>query len=98
MIRLSAIVKKLAVFTLNDNLNIKYCMGSGLSQDLLEYEDENEKPKNFNYYFNNQRSFRVSRRHYPQYTRGYFYGYWEDLDYWDNLANQENPKEIEREF
>jgi hypothetical protein len=56
-----------------------------------------EKPKNFNYYFTDKRCFRVSRKHYPQYTRGTIYGYYEDLDYWDKLSNEES-NEIEREF
>lgn len=60
-----------------------------------------EKPKNFDYYFTNKRNFRVSRNHYPQYEKGNYFGYYEDLDYWDNLSfieNREIDNEIERAF
>ena len=35
--------------------------------------------KNFDYY-NGNRFFKISRRHYPEYTRGYVYGYWYNGD------------------
>lgn len=84
----------------------------GQSQSLLEYKEEPlimnaleypygvwsyEKPKNFDYFFTNKRCFRISRKHYPEYTRGYFYGYYQDLDYWDKESDKEEG-EIIREF
>ena len=34
------------------------------------------QPKNYDYYFTDKRDFKISRKHYPEYTRGYIYGYW----------------------
>ncbi len=42
---------------------------------LTEYDTI--KGKNFEYY-NGTRFFKVSRKHYRRYTRGYLYGYYED--------------------
>jgi hypothetical protein len=80
-------------------------MGASLSTTLHE-EDLNlnalhypygvwsyEKPKNFDYYFSKERFVKISRKHYPQFTRGYLYGYWEDVGYWDNI--DEGGKEVE---
>ena len=41
-------------------------------------------PKNFDYY-TGERFFKISRRFYPQYTRGYIYGYYEDDNYYKCL-------------
>ena len=57
-----------------------------------------EKPKNFDFYFTNKRCIKISRKLYPQYKRGYLYGYWEDLDYWDKLAQEEFAMDLYREF
>ena len=39
---------------------------------------EQHENKNIEYYKGN-RNFKISRRHYPQYTRGYIYGYYETI-------------------
>lgn len=48
-------------------------------------------PKNKKYY-SGERFFKVSRNLYPQYTRGYIYGYYEDVNYYKEF------EELEREF
>jgi hypothetical protein len=50
------------------------------SKNYLDYPNawRYTEPKNYDYYFSDKRDFRVSRQHYPQFTRGYFYGYWYD--------------------
>jgi hypothetical protein len=45
-------------------------------------------------YYSGERFFKVSRKHYPQYTRGYIWGYWEDDNYYKPLEEEE----IERAF
>lgn len=44
-------------------------------------------------YYQGDRFFKISRKHYPQYTRGYIYGYYEDENYYKCL---EEP--LERAF
>lgn len=58
--------------------------------------------KNFDYY-NGNRFCKISRRHYPEYTRGYIYGYWyspmeiiEEEDS-ENLTST-SDEQLEREF
>jgi len=47
-------------------------------------------PKNIDYY-EGKRFTKISRGYYPQFTKGYLWGRYEDLSYYDNM-------EIEREF
>ena len=47
-------------------------------------------PKNFDYYMGD-RFTKISRRHYPEYIRGYLWGYYYDPDYEDRI-------EIEKDF
>jgi len=42
------------------------------------------KPKNYEYY-SGERFVRIPRHLYPQYTKGYLYGYNEDANYWKAL-------------
>jgi len=55
-----------------------------------------EPPKNFKFYFSKERYFRVSRQHYPQYKRGYIFGYYEEQEKLDIKKNADGS--IEREF
>jgi len=83
-------------------------MGQGVSKwDVIDWSvnrnqsDEHRisawaelEPKNVDYY-SGKRFFKVSRKHYPGYTPGYWYGYDESslADYWfDTLspAQEEN--------
>jgi len=50
-------------------------------------------PKNKKYY-SGDRFFKVSRKHYPQYERGYIYGYYEDVNYYKVLEELQYPLEI----
>ncbi len=54
-------------------------------------EWDTNPPKNLNYY-NGQRFFKVSRDLYPQYTRGWLFGYSIDPDYYKNIL-YENESE-----
>ena len=51
--------------------------------------------KNFDYY-NGNRFFKISRKHYPEYTRGYLYGYWYSPI--EIIEQEEEEEEDEREF
>ena len=66
-------------FPVSDKLE-EYQFNRNLSDinTITEYDDIGEK--NFSYY-TGKRYFKISRKLYPQYTRGYIYGYYEDLDY-----------------
>ena len=68
------------IFSEQDPKLIEYSLNRNLSSinTLTEWDDVGEK--NFTYY-TGKRFFRISRRHYPQYKRGWIYGYYEDLDY-----------------
>tara|TARA_Y100001963_G_scaffold103375_1_gene142276 strand:+ start:1104 stop:1355 length:252 start_codon:yes stop_codon:yes gene_type:complete len=44
-------------------------------------------PKNFDYY-SGERFCKISRSLYPQYTRGYIYGYYEDENYFKPLEDE----------
>jgi len=50
-------------------------------------------PKNKDYY-SGERFFKVSRKHYPQYERGYIYGYYEDINYYKILEEIQYPFEM----
>lgn len=77
--------------------------GKRIEAGQLHNFDYNEKlklsawdthpPKN-NEYYSGDRFFKVSRKHYPQYTRGYLYGYYEDVDYYKILEEIQYPIEI----
>ena len=60
------------------------------------YNTRFSPPKNFEFYFSKERCFRVSRKHYPQYTRGYLFGYYEEEEKLDEKKNGDGS--IEREF
>ena len=47
--------------------------------------------KNIDYY-KGERYFKVSRSLYPQYTRGYLYGYYEDENYYKPLESLEEER------
>jgi len=68
------------MFSTSDPKLIEYSLNRNLSSIHTLTEWDNVGEKNFRYY-TGQRFFRVSRRHYPQYTRGWIYGYYEDKDY-----------------
>lgn len=57
--------------------------------------------KNFDYY-NGNRFCKISRRHYPEYTRGYIYGYWYAPEPIPNgynpIEEEEEEEQLEREF
>ncbi len=44
-------------------------------------------PKNSKYY-DGTRFFKVPRHMYPQYTKGYIYGYYESVEYYKNYITQ----------
>ena len=60
------------------------------------YNTRYEPPKNFDFYFSKARCFKISRRHYPQFTRGFLYGYWEKKERQTTKKNKDGS--IEREF
>ena len=62
-------------------------MGNLFSYTPEEIENQDLKNKE---YYTGERYFKVSRKHYPQYTRGYIYSYYEDLEYYDKLSLQED--------
>ena len=62
------------------------------------YNTRYEPPKNWAYYFSTQRCFKISRRHYPQYTRGYLYGYYTDEPLSDASIKKNSDGSIERDF
>jgi len=63
-------------------------MGNLFSYENKEIETEEDK-KNVKYY-TGERFFKVSRKHYRDFTPGYFYGYYQDLEYYDKLSLQED--------
>ncbi len=81
-------------------------MGQARSQLLLEdfaavrneskqhriTEWDTNPPKNLNYY-SGQRFFKISRELYPQYTRGWLYGYTIDPNYYKNILYSEDESE-----
>lgn len=78
--------------------NIGYSFTAGTS-----HWDKYEKPKNYEFYFGKERFFKVSRRHYPQYTDGYIWGRYEDKNYYNDIdgsykQEEETDGEIYREF
>jgi hypothetical protein len=62
-------------------------MGNLFSYTPEEIENQNLKNKD---YYTGDRYFKISRKYYPQFTRGYFYSYYEDLEYYDKLSLQED--------
>jgi len=60
------------------------------------YNTRYEPPKNFEFYFSNKRCFRVSRRHYPEYTKGYLFGYYKEEP--EDEIKKNSDGSIEREF
>lgn len=62
-------------------------MGNLFSYTPVEIENQDLKNKE---YYTGERYFKVSRKHYADYTPGYFYGYYQDLEYYDKLSLQEN--------
>ena len=79
------------IFSEEDPKLIEYSLNRNLSSihTLTEWDDVGEK--NFRYY-TGERFFRISRRHYPQYTRGYLWGYYEDLDY--DICDENGEREF----
>ena len=61
-------------------------MGQFLSLELFEDDVGSnpffERPKNFDFYFNKKRITKIPRRYYPNYKKGYLYGYYIDENYW----------------
>ena len=64
-----------------------YIMGINYS-NLLEPVSPMDELKNKAYY-EGKRFFKVSRRHYREYTRGYIFGYYHDDEFWDKMEIQE---------
>lgn len=62
-----------------------YIMGINYS-NLLEPPMDELKNKA---YYEGKRFFKVSRRHYREYTRGYIFGYYHDDEFWDKMEIQE---------
>ena len=62
-------------------------MGNLFSYTIEEIENENLKNKD---YYTGDRYFKISRKYYPDYTPGYFYGYYQDLEYYEKLSLQED--------
>lgn len=62
-------------------------MGNLFSYTPEEIENQDLKNKD---YYTGDRYFKVSRKHYPQFTKGYLYSYYEDLEYYDKLSLQED--------
>ena len=62
-------------------------MGNLFSYTPVEIENQDLKNKE---YYTGERYFKVSRKHYADYTPGYFYGYYQDLEYYDKLSLQED--------
>jgi len=60
---------------------------------ITEWEDLGDKG-NYKYY-TGERFFKISRRFYPQFTRGYIFGYYEHKE---GKAKQREDEEITREF
>tara|TARA_R100000951_G_C2545068_1_gene150612 strand:- start:93 stop:371 length:279 start_codon:yes stop_codon:yes gene_type:complete len=67
-----------------------YIMGIGYSNLLYEephrhlsFEGKNKA------YYEGKRFFKISRRHYREYTRGFIYGYYHDDEFWDKMELQE---------
>ena len=54
-------------------------------------------PKNEEYY-NGKRFCKISRGYYPQFTKGYLWGRYEDLDYYKDWVFNEDEEMIERSF
>ncbi len=52
---------------------------------INEWEDSGVK--NADYYLG-KRFCRIPRNLYPQYQRGYIYGYYEDIEYFKNLIEE----------
>jgi len=50
--------------------------------------------KNFDYY-NGNRFCKISRKHYPEYTRGYLFGYWYNPI---ETIEEDKEEELERDF
>lgn len=46
---------------------------------------KSSEAKNADYYFSKQRFTKISRKHYPEYTSGYIYGYYYQPDYQTKL-------------
>lgn len=67
-----------------------YIMGINYSNLLYE-----EQPRHLSYegknkaYYEGKRFFKVSRRFYREYTRGFIYGYYHDDEFWDKMDLQE---------
>jgi len=57
------------------------------SQEMGITEWDAVKPKNYEYY-SGERFVRIPRHLYPQYTKGYLYGYTEDPNYWKALIEE----------
>ena len=62
-------------------------MGNLFTYTIEEIENQNLKNKD---YYTGDRYFKISRKYYPDYTRGYFYGYYQDLEYYEKLSLQED--------
>jgi len=65
----------------------------GINYSIFFYEKPNEsltenEGKNKEYY-EGKRFFKISRKHYREYTRGFLFGYYHDDEYWDRMELQE---------
>ena len=69
---------------------IDYSTNRQFSEEHNINEWQEIPPKNSNYY-DGTRFFKVPRHLYPQYTKGYMYGYYESIDYYKKyIANITN--------
>lgn len=59
------------------------------------YNTRYSPPKNYKFYFSQERCFKVSRKFYPQYTRGYLFGYYENDTELDIKKNEDGSIEME---
>ena len=64
-------------------------MGIGYSNFLYEEPVAPINELKNKEYYEGKRFFKVSRRHYREYTRGFIYGYYHDDEFWDKMDLQE---------
>lgn len=65
---------------------IDYSANRQFSEQHKINEWQEIPPKNSKYY-DGTRFFKVPRHLYPQYTKGYMYGYYESIDYYKNYIS-----------
>lgn len=55
-----------------------------------------DPPKNYSFYFSKSRCTKISRRFYPEYTKGYLFGYY--IQKPDSIEKKNDDGSLEREF